>query len=217
MGIPHPFPAQVTDRNLAPGLRYPSARVGWNKVSVHVSVVKRDDDAGNARGGGGAWDVDARACPGHVDSFGVAPILVLNVGDSYVPGGRLCLLEAAGCDGGARPIVVPTDASRAVAVFADFNRRHGQLPFEKPSRSATKKEATKKGAPPRSSELLRVSVLPYCTLGAVRWTRCMAQRTAPSPDVHRYAKCVRCDSWKALQPSDLAPAPTDAWACGRCK
>ena len=195
----------LTDRSLAPALRYPSPACGWNKVSVHVSVVRRHDD----RGADAPWDGGATACPGHVDAFGVSPILVLNVGDSYVPGGRLCLLEAAGCDGGARPIVVPTDASRAVAVFADFARRHGQLPFERPSRAA-------RDAPAPRSELLRVSVLPYCTLGCVRWTRCMAQKVAPSPDADRWANCDACDHWCALAPGDVAPGPDDDWTCARC-
>ena len=191
----------VTDRALGAGLRYPTARVGWSKVSVHVSVVRRDAD--NAAPAADGWDAGAGACPGHVDAFGVSPILVLNVGDSYVPGGRLCLLEAAGADSGARPIVVPTDASRAMCVFADFNRRHGQLPFERPARSA-------------ASELLRVTVEPYCALSAVRWSRCVAQRVG-SPEVARWVPCAACGTWGALAPTEAAPPAGAPWTCPRCR
>ena len=60
---------------------------------------------------------------------GVAPVLVLNIGD-LVMGGRFCLLadDPAAVDRKtrARPLVVPSDDSRAICVFADFGDRTHQ-------------------------------------------------------------------------------------------
>lgn len=192
----------ATDTQLAQSssLRYPGKSVGWNKVLLHVSTIRQN------KASSGKWDVETSACPAHVESVGVSPILILNVGDYPMPGGRFCLLaendqksNGAAC----QPVIVPSDESRAVCVFANFaTRQRSQLPYERPMR-ATKRE------------LLRISVIPYCSNGCARWSRFLSKNLGEP--ANQYARCYRCNEWCELESEETVPTPTNCWLCQKCK
>lgn len=175
----------ATDSRLDKGLRYPIEEVGWNKVLLDISTVRQSDN----------WDEDASPCAIHSDSVGVSPILVLNVGDYPMPGGRMCLLADSQ---GSRPVVVATDESRAICLFADFQQRQrAQLPFEKPTR-ATKRE------------LIRISIIPYCSSDCALWSGVVCDTNS------RWAKCSRCHEWSDTE-GKLTKGLNNNWACKSCK
>ena len=183
---------------------------GWSTCLVHVAVVSRSSP-----------EVDAKTTtPAHCDVKGVAPILVLNVGEANAHGGKICLLEedpakAAQVHAEAqaqsrrrlpspeppKPLIVPTDESRATCVFADLGcRAHAQLPYEQTQKI--------------NGEAIRVTVLPFCQGACVDWSSCLGRR--PSKIEDRFAHCSQCQRWAQLGEDVAAPAPDEAWACAQC-
>lgn len=199
-------PDSRTDGQLDKAFRMKSS--GWSTCLVHVAVVSRQTNV---------EDIGTVA-PQHCDVRGVAPILVLNVGDANASGGRLCLLEEdarkasqvhAEAQANSRrpltqpeppqPLVVPTDLGRATCVFADFGTRpHAQLPYENISKI--------------SGEAIRVTVLPFCQGGCVDWSACLGRR--PQKTDNRFAHCAQCHQWAQLGDEDAAP--TDQCVCASC-
>ena len=145
---------------------------------------------------------------------------MLNVGEANAHGGKICLLEedpakAAQVHAEAqaqsrrrlpspeppKPLIVPTDESRATCVFADLGcRPHAQLPYEQTQKI--------------NGEAIRVTVLPFCQGACVDWSSCLGRR--PSKIENRFAHCSQCQRWAQLGEDVAAPAPDEAWACAQC-
>jgi len=100
-----------------------------------------------------------------------------------------------------KPLVIPTDESRATCVFADLGcRLHAQLPYEQTQKI--------------NGEAIRVTVLPFCQGACVDWSSCLGRR--PSKIEDRFAHCSQCQRWAQLGEDQAAPAPDEAWACAQC-